>query len=296
MSQPFFTIATPARNALAQLKRCVGSVRGQTGVTWEHRVQDACSSDGTPAWLQAQQPLLHGISEADAGMYDAINRAWTQGRGEVFSWLNADEQYLPGTLARVQQCFANHPEVDVLFADYLVADDQGHAVALRREIPFRRFYVANSFLNAQSCTLFFRRRLWDRGLLNLDSRLRYAADKALMLDLARQGVRMLHVPELWSVFGVDGSNLSTHARMEEEAEAIRRAHGALAWRPLRQLALAGRRMERLLRGSYRAMDITYRFALDEVPHYATFVARGIGGRYDLARPQGRAERVPEPQA
>ena len=82
----------------------------------------------------------------------------------------------------MQQLFEQHPQVDVLFADYLVADTSGRAVALRREIPLRRFNIVNSFLNLQSCTLFFRRSLWDRGLLRLDSQYRYAADKDLVLD------------------------------------------------------------------------------------------------------------------
>ena len=38
---PLFSIATPARNALSNLRRCAGSVRGQQGAHWEHLVQDA---------------------------------------------------------------------------------------------------------------------------------------------------------------------------------------------------------------------------------------------------------------
>ena len=73
MSAPTFSVATPARNALSALRRNVGSVRGQTGVLVEHLVQDAASSDGSPAWLAAQNALpgaphcrLRAVSEADA--------------------------------------------------------------------------------------------------------------------------------------------------------------------------------------------------------------------------------------
>ena len=307
MHPPTFSVATPTRNALDKLRRCVGSVRGQAGsqagsqaggqpgVHCEHLVQDANSSDGTPQWLAARQgPYLQSVSEADTGMYDAINRAWSRAGGRYLSWLNADEQYLPGTLARVQAFFEAHPRVDVLFGDYLVADPQGRAVALRREVPLRRWYVVNSFLNAQSCTLFYRRELWDRGLLRLDSRLRYAADKALVLHLLDEGARFHHLPEVLSVFGIDGSNLSTHRGMEQEAEAVRLAHGAYRWRPLRAAAIAGRRIERLLRGAYRTSDLHYRYAIDEVPNYVEYFARGLGGRYSLQDTQGRAQIVATP--
>jgi glycosyltransferase involved in cell wall biosynthesis len=291
---PLFSIATPTRNALDKLRRCVGSVRGQAGVSFEHLVQDAQSSDGSAPWLAAQaqvHPSLQHASEADGGMYDAINRAWGRANGQYLSWLNADEQYLPGTLARVQQFFEAHPQVDALFADYLVADEQGRAVALRREIGLRKFYVVNTFLNAQSCTLFYRRKLWDEGVLKLDSRFRYAADQDLVLRLLARGVRFHHLPEVLSVFGVDGSNLSTHPQMEEEAEAVRLAFGGFRWRPLRALAYAGRRAERLLGGSYRNVNLRYRFALNETPDYADYLTQDLGGRYSLADTVGRGQRT-----
>lgn len=294
MITPIFSIATPTRNELGKLRRCVGSVEGQTGVHFEHLVQDATSNDGTAQWLDshaAAHPAFHPVSEPDSGMYDAINRAWSRSRGAYLSWLNSDEQYLPGTLLRVHRFFEAHPDVDVVFGDYLVTDPAGRAVALRREIPIRRFYVVNSFLNAQSCTLFFRRRLFEKGLLKLDSRYRYAADKDLVLKLLDAGARFQHLPEVFSLFGIDGSNLSTHVGMHREAEEIRLAYGAFRWRPLRALALVGRRVERLMRGAYRSQPFNYRYALDETPTYVNYRAVRVGGRFSLADTNGSADTV-----
>ena len=291
---PVFSVATPTRNSLDKLKRCVGSVRGQSDVALEHLVQDARSSDGTADWLRAQalqHDDLHPVSEADGGMYDAINRAWSRAGGRYLSWLNSDEQYLPGALAQVQACFKAHPEVDVVSGDFLVTDAQGRAVALRREIPLRRFYVANTHLNTMTCTLFYRRELWDRGMLKLDSRYRYAADKDLVLRLLTAGVRFHHLPAVLSVFGIDGTNLSTHAGMAKEAEAIRLAFGAFRWRPLRALAFGARRAERLLRGCYGTVDLHYHYAIDELPRYAAFMARQLGARYSLSDVAGKGEPV-----
>jgi glycosyltransferase involved in cell wall biosynthesis len=278
---PLFSVATPTRNDLTKLRRCVGSVRGQKGASVEHLVQDACSTDGTPEWLNAQADLL-AASERDGGMYDAIHRCWARARGRYLSWLNADEQYLPGTLEFVHQWFQAHPQVPVLFGDYLVARPDGTAVALRREIPFRRAYVVNGFLNTTSCALFFRRELWDSGLLRFDDGLRYAADKDLMLRLYDAGVPIVHVPRVLAVFGIDGSNLSTHAQMEVEAEAVRRRHGAWGSQAMRRLLLLGRTAERLVSGGYARRDFDYRYAIDERPTYRDFEARLLGGRYSLA--------------
>jgi len=276
-----FSIATATRNDLTKLRRCVGSVRGQAVVSAEHIVQDACSSDGTPQWLAKQDDLI-AVSETDHGMYDAIHRGWHRGHGQYLSWLNADEQYLPGTLAFVHEWFKANPMVPVLYGDYLVARADGSAVALRREIPFRRAYVVNGFLHAASCTLFFRRELWDRGLLRFDDSLRYAADKDLILRLHGAGVPIVHVPRVLAVFGIDGSNLSTHPEMEAEAELVRRRHGALVSRALRKVVMLGRSTERLVSGGYRRQDFAYRYAVDEQPLYREIIARRLGGRYTLA--------------
>jgi hypothetical protein len=215
-------------------------------------------------------------------MYDAVNRAWARSSGEILSWLNADEQYLPGTLAKVQRYFEAHPSTDVLFGDYIVCNAYGAPIAQRQEIPFRPLYVANSFLNVQSCTLFFRRRLLERGWLHFDHQLRYAADKDLMLRLASRHVRVDHLRDYLSLFGVDGSNLSTHPQMQSEAESVRLKHGAFRQAPVRAVILLGRRVERLLSGAYGLRRLQYRFAEDEVPHYREVCADKLGGRYSLA--------------
>ena len=112
-----------------------------------------------------------------------------------------------------------------------------------------------------------------------------------MLRLHDAGVQFLHVPEVLSVFGVDGHNLSTHAGMEMEAERIRLANGGSRLWPVRAVAYGARRLERLVRGGYRSVSLQYRYAIDEVPHYAHFRATHLGGRYTLADTVGRAERI-----
>ena len=44
---------------------------------------------------------LRVFKEPDAGMYDAINKGIAKMSGDLWAWINSDEQYLPGTLAYV---------------------------------------------------------------------------------------------------------------------------------------------------------------------------------------------------
>jgi hypothetical protein len=187
MSLLTLSVAILKRNAFGQLRRCVGSIRRQPGASVEHLVQNACSSDGTPEWLRSL-PLAGAVSVADGGMYDAINHAGSRASSRCLAWLNANRHWLPGILNRVQSAFASYPQAEVFVANWLAVHDAGFAVALRREIPLRRFLVVNTFLNDYFCTLSFKRSLLDRGLLPLNTSRRYAADMelALLEDLARR--------------------------------------------------------------------------------------------------------------
>jgi len=91
------SVITPSYRNSERLKLCVASVADQEGVEVEHIVQDAGSDDGTLDWLLADRRVKACV-EKDEGMYDAINRGLRKATGEIFAYLNCDEQYLPGAL------------------------------------------------------------------------------------------------------------------------------------------------------------------------------------------------------
>lgn len=277
-----FSIVTPVYDGMPQLKRCVGSVRGQRGTQFEHIIQDGGSVDGTVEWLSAQ-PDLNICSTRDNGMYDAINRGWSLATGDVLSWLNADEQYLPGTLAFVRDFFSKYPHADAVFGDMIMVDSQGVAIAARREIPLRRIYVQNGFLYAASCTLFFRRKLWDQGLLNFDESYRYAGDGDLVLRLLHHGVKFYHAGKYFALFGVDGKNLSTSPNVAAERKSIYIKYRALPFSVLRKSVMFARYAERLFAGCYRKSLVNYSYALNEIPEYKFYKNIKIGFRSPFAR-------------
>jgi glycosyltransferase involved in cell wall biosynthesis len=284
---PRCSIVTPCFNALGALPRCVGSVRGQVGVACEHLVQDGGSRDGTSEWAR-QQPDLATISEPDQGMYDAINRGWSRARGDILSWLNADEQYTPGTLARVTEAFDGHTGADVVWGDTLIVGPAGDPIAARREIPLRAAYVKNGFLYALSCSVFFHRRLWDEGLLRFDPAFRLAGDADLVLRLLAAGRRFIKIRGYLGLFGVDGGNLSVvqAERMEAEGRLVRERHRACASALGRRAVLACRHLERIVHGCYRPDTVDYAFALNERPDYRHIRASRIGGRFSYDKQAG----------
>jgi glycosyltransferase involved in cell wall biosynthesis len=290
----------------------------------EHLVQDGGSTDGTVEWLEENDERLNqavpgslflvpGFGEKegaelrnqeprtknqepsfsfayasgkDAGMYDAINKAWERSTGDVLSWLNADEQYLPGTLESVVHYFKSHPEADAVYGNFMIVDGEGKPLAARREIPLKKTYIANGSLYAASCTCFYRRRLWDEGVLRLDTSYRYSSDADLVLRLLDDGVKFGHIDRIQAVFGVAGGNLSFSPAMKEESDRIKKRFGMLPYAWMRKGVMAARHVEKLVRGCYRPVPARYQFALDEVPNYREVDVPSVGTRfeYDWHRP------------
>src|SRR5262245_26014793 len=96
------SVVTPSFRNSQWLKLCVASVADQMNVQLEHIIQDSMSDDGTLNWLP-QDKRVKAYIEKDEGMYDAVNRGYRRASGQVLSYINCDEQYLPGALLKVKR-------------------------------------------------------------------------------------------------------------------------------------------------------------------------------------------------
>ena len=291
-----FSVITPLFNGMPELKKCIGSVKSQASnsITVEHIIQDGESNDSSLEFLKNYSISRNFLnpnykfvmsSEKDKGMYDAINKGWRISRGDILSWLNHDEQYLPGTLSHVSKIFQNDNSIDVVFGNMIVIKKDGTPIAARREIPLRKIYVQNDFLYAISCTIFFRRSLFDEGILNFNSDYKCAGDLDLMLKILQMNKKIHFENKYFSLFGVDGNNLSVTGKkiMEKEMNEIQKKYGRLNSLPLRKTCKVIRMIERFINKCYLKDDLSYEFAIDEVPNYQKIEKNKIGFRFTYER-------------
>ena len=247
-----FSIITPSFRNADWLKLCIASVADQQGVEVEHIVQDACSDDGTQEWLP-NDPRVRAFIEKDEGMYDAINRGLRRANGDILAYLNCDEQYLPGALARVGEFFAAHPDVEVLFGDAILVDEHGAPLSYRRMVLPIRAHVRIVHLNTLTCATFFRRSILERGHF-FDLRWKVIGDAAWVDELLRQRVRMATIHEPLSAFTFTGANLGASARGDEEANAFRGG----AWKAALGPAISlHHRLRKWLAGAYSPHAVMY---------------------------------------
>ena len=209
-----FSVITPSFRNSQWLRLCVASVADQEGIVKEHIVQDSCSDDGTQDWLP-KDARVRAFIEKDQGMYDAVNRGFRRATGEVLSYLNCDEQYLPGTLAAVEKFFSAHPEVDVLFPDTIVTDPSGGYICHRLSLVPRKRQIWVRF-PVLTCSLFVRRRVVHELGIFFDTKWRDLGDWFWVNEMVRRGVRMAVLPRFTSVFTDTGENMNLKPNAQRE--------------------------------------------------------------------------------
>jgi hypothetical protein len=194
------------------------------------------------------------VREPDTGMYDAITKGFNRicaehPEVEILSWLNSDEQYLDGTLDIVAEYFEKHPDVDVVYGDYIQLDAEGKPCSIRKEISPNSFYLVHGVNYIMSCTVFMRRHVWESGV-KLDMSYKYVADKKFYVENFRKGFTFAHIPQLLGAYTATGANLSLQAEPTLQEQACLRAELGSWCAPLRKVVRLLRCVNKLFYGCY----------------------------------------------
>jgi glycosyltransferase involved in cell wall biosynthesis len=271
-----FSIVTPSYNQLEFLKLCAASVADQRGkFDHEHLIQNGHVSPEFETWAQAQR-FAEIVTGPDAGMYDAINKGFLRADGDVLSWLNCDEQYLPGALENAARWFEDHPEHDILFGDVILVNGDGEPLAYRTAVSPLRPHLRSCFLSTFSAATFVRRRVIDANYL-LDTRFRAISDAVWVDKLLEAGFRagVLNLP--LATFTQTGANLGQSAVSTSEAKIWKKECGADG--TARQLFWSiCHRFRKMLHRAYQLRDVQIDVYVSGEPKRVT-KRRIVGGRW-----------------
>jgi glycosyltransferase involved in cell wall biosynthesis len=259
-----FSIITPSFHNSDWLKLCIASVADQTGVAFEHIVQDACSDDDTAAWLPADG-RVRAFIEKDNGMYDAVNRGYRRANGDVLAYLNCDEQYLPGALAAVQAFFEANPRVEVALAGSIIVDGEGNYICHRQLMVPNPRHIWYRFPILTSSIFIRRRVIHERGLF-FDPRWRDLGDFHWLLALMKARVPMAVCPVFTSVFADTGENMNLKPNAIREMRETNRMI-PLWLRPLKPLWILGHRWRRVQAGHFRLTPTRYAIYTKKSPDH-----------------------------
>ena len=280
MTPQKISILTPSYGQLDWLRSCVASVADQSPgasvLSIEHTIQDG----GTPGiveflgtlapklGLEIREPIANEAlradrdgytlvlyTEPDAGMYDALNKGMARMSGELWAWINSDEQYLPGTLQYVARWFSQHPAADILCGDALLTDREGRALSYRRIIEPRLMHTRLVHLSSLSCASFYRRSIVER-VGGFDTRWRAIGDAEWMARMLQAKMRINVCGKLLATFAFTGQNTSESPAAKKEAQRWSQMPGAPSeW--LKIPVILHHRFRKWLAGSYASRSVEY---------------------------------------
>ena len=232
------SVVMPSYNQVQFLPAAIDSVLSYGGQS-ELIVMDGGSTDGSVDVLEHYAPRLrHWQSAPDGGQAAAINAGFALATGEVLCWLNSDDMYLPGTLARVAAAATAEPR---RFFRY------GSAVHLREsprlEVSLAPAYPATAGRLLHDAVVVQPSAFWSRDVWEstgpLDESLHFAFDWEWFIR-AQQHAEFTHVDEVYSVYRLhEGHKTGSGGapRRREVCEVMNR-HAPTEWVDRYRRALA----------------------------------------------------------
>ncbi len=160
MLEPLVTIAVPSFNQGRFLDDALTSIFQQE-VPVEVFVLDGGSSDNSVDVIRKWQHKLAGWrSHADDGQAAAINEGIAQGRAPYVCWLNSDDWFLPGGLAKLLDELEKYPDTPAVYGrSWNVVQKSGRQYPVWVE-AFNECRLALRCIISQPATL-IRRSAWE---------------------------------------------------------------------------------------------------------------------------------------
>jgi len=252
MMPPRLTVITPSLNQAKYLERTLRSVLDQDYPDLEYVVMDGGSTDGSVDILRRYDDrLAYWVSEADNGQSWAINRAIERSTGDVISYINSDDYYLPGAFEAALPLFEN-PAVRWVAGACETREEDGALEAL--VVPTlptgsRPRWLRSSWYVPQASS-FWRRDVFDEfGLLRDD--LDFVFDTEFGLRIALGGVRPFIVERPIAV-----RYLHPEAKSAERSR-FDREYRKVARHLRRRLTWSERAQDLVVRTGYAALRAQY---------------------------------------
>lgn len=203
------SIITINYNNCDGLVRTIESVKSQTFHDYEWIVIDGGSTDGSLELIRAnQEQFAFWCSEADNGIYDAINKGITHAHGQYISCINSGDEYF--SCDTLKEVFAIPFSADIVYGDwYQVFPDRRVFNSMPCPIDFSIFYYHNICHQA----MFVRTGvLQEKGF---DSSYGVVADYARWMELLFAGATFHRVDTIVCCYDMTGVSSMDNAGWEE---------------------------------------------------------------------------------
>ena len=218
MNEPLVTIVTPTYNMGHFLRETIESVLSQDYPHVQYIVMDAGSQDDTVEILKSYGSRLEWVSEPDEGQSDAVNKGFLRARGEIFTFLNADDIYYQGAVRAGVEAFARRPDAGVVYGNAWYTREDGSAFKRCPVLPYDYDLLGHLCYICQPAS-FLRSKVWAE-MGGLDKSLHLTLDYDLWLRIADR-YPMAYVAQDLATSRMYKENKSLGRRRESFREIVR---------------------------------------------------------------------------
>ena len=162
----------------------------------------ACAEHSASRGDSEESSHSRWINRPGVSLAEAVNAGLENSDGQFVTWIRPGDSQFHEALPEVAHYFQQHPDIDVIYGDAVMLDEQGSVLGNFRTKDWRRSRIERSCCLAEPA-VFMRRRVLERHGL-LDPRWRLWADYDYWLRLDRAGVRFARLPRLLAACRVPG--------------------------------------------------------------------------------------------
>lgn len=210
---PKISIVIPVFNGAIFLEAALLSVINQDYKNTELIIIDGGSTDGTLEIIKKYSShLSYWESVPDNGQTHALNKGFSHANGDILSWLNSDEEYLPQTLKRIAEIYISNPSVDLVYGGRIFLDITQQEAVRRYQFqppipPFKLILYTGRVLFTDAT--FWTKSLHQKtGALNVSDYPRYAMDVEWLLRISGNSRKSVSINDPLSIFKFHGNNIT----------------------------------------------------------------------------------------
>jgi glycosyltransferase involved in cell wall biosynthesis len=222
---PQITIVTPSFNSASTIERTLKSVERQRYPNLQYVCVDGNSGDETLSILDRYKHIIETIiSEPDKNASDAINKGFRLATGEIYCYINADDELADDALFAVAAFFTNNPEVDVVTgACRRIFEDHSETITQVHQSYWNEMALRN--LIEQPST--FWRASLHKQAGEFDTSYYYAFDWEMWNRFKSNHARFMMVNQVLSIYHFTDNNLTSRAgkKVIDEMFRITRKYG-----------------------------------------------------------------------
>jgi glycosyltransferase involved in cell wall biosynthesis len=218
---PKISIVIPSLNQGRYLEQTILSILNQDYSNLELMVLDGGSTDESLRIIHKYAThLTHWRSAPDAGQAAAIAEGFAMATGDIFAYLNSDDLYLPRALHTVGSLFRAAPQMEFLYGDCLMIDEDNRIMRRMYPIDFDldTFLFDHTIIQQQAA--FWRRDLYFKSG-GIDRDLMFCMDYDLWLRCAQARATFTRTSAVLAAFRSHPASKTSRLRTIHDEEYVR---------------------------------------------------------------------------